>query len=103
MRAEQELMALLQMQHKICQHLGIDVESAKQESYRFSGATDAGQLASDLEDRLPGNKRINRTERGPVRRNDPPIQGRNGPLFTTSDPKAVPVNFKIRGVQNFVA
>jgi uncharacterized membrane protein len=54
MLAEQELTALLQMQHKICQHLGIDVESAKQELKRFSGATDVGQLASDLEDKLPG-------------------------------------------------
>ena len=31
MLAEQELTDVLQMQHKICQRLGIDVESAKQE------------------------------------------------------------------------
>ena len=53
MLAEQELTAMLQMQHKICQHLGIDIESAKHELKGFSDATDVGKLASDLEDRLP--------------------------------------------------
>src|ERR1700722_333769 len=53
MLAEQELTAMLQMQHKICQRLGIDVESAKHEQKGFSDATDVGKLASDLEDRLP--------------------------------------------------
>jgi uncharacterized membrane protein len=54
MLAEQELTAVLQMQHKICQRLGIDVESAKQELRGFSDATDVSKLASDLEDKLPG-------------------------------------------------
>jgi len=54
MLAEQELTAVLQMQHKICQRLGIDVESAKQELKSFSDATDVSKLASDLEDKLPG-------------------------------------------------
>jgi uncharacterized membrane protein len=54
MLAEQELTAVLRMQHKICQRLGIDVESAKQELKGFSDATDVSKLASDLEERLPG-------------------------------------------------
>ena len=54
MLAEQELTDVLQMQHKICQRLGIDVESAKQELKGFSDATDVSKLASDLEDKLPG-------------------------------------------------
>lgn len=54
MLAEQELTAVLQMQHKICQHLSIDVESAKHELKGFTDATDVSKLASDLEDRLPG-------------------------------------------------
>jgi uncharacterized membrane protein len=54
MLAEQELTAMLQMQHKICQRLGIDVESAKQELKGFSDTTDVSKLASDLEDKLPG-------------------------------------------------
>src|ERR1700728_3026731 len=53
MLAEQELTAVLQMQHKICQRLGIDVESAKRELKGFSDATDVSKLASDLEDKLP--------------------------------------------------
>lgn len=53
MLAEQELTAMLQMQHKICQRLGIDVESAKRELKGFSDATDVSKLASDLEDTLP--------------------------------------------------
>jgi len=51
MLAEQELTAMLQMQHKICQRLGI--ESAKHELKGLSDATDVGKLASDLDDRLP--------------------------------------------------
>src|SRR5580700_290191 len=54
MLAEQELTTLLQLQHKICQRLGIDVESAKHALKGFSDATDVSKLASELEDKLPG-------------------------------------------------
>ena len=54
MLAEQELTAMLQMQHKICQRLGINVESEKHELKGFSDETDVSKLASDLADRLPG-------------------------------------------------
>ncbi len=54
MLAEQELTAVLQMQHKICQRLGIDVGAEKQELKGFSDATDVSKLASELEDKLPG-------------------------------------------------
>jgi uncharacterized membrane protein len=54
MLAEQELTTLLQLQHKICQRLGIDVESAKHALRGFSDATDVSKLASELEDKLPG-------------------------------------------------
>lgn len=54
MLAEQELTAMLQLQHKICKHLGIDVESATPELKGFSKTTDVGKLASELEDKLPG-------------------------------------------------
>lgn len=53
MLAEQELTTMLQMQHKICQHLGIDVESALHKLKGFSDATDVNKLASELEDKLP--------------------------------------------------
>lgn len=54
MLAEQELTTLLQMQHKICQRLGIDVESAKHELKKFSDVTDIHKLATELDDKLPG-------------------------------------------------
>jgi uncharacterized membrane protein len=54
MLAEQELTTLLQLQHKICERLGIDVESAKNALKGFSDATDVSKLASELEDKLPG-------------------------------------------------
>jgi uncharacterized membrane protein len=53
MLAEQELTTMLQMQQQICQRLGINVESAKQELKGFSDATDVSKLASELEDKLP--------------------------------------------------
>ena len=54
MLAEQELTTLLQLQHKICQRLGIDLESTKDELKGFSDVTDVSKLASELEDKLPG-------------------------------------------------
>jgi uncharacterized membrane protein len=54
MLAEQELTALLQMQHKICQRLGIDMESAKHAQRGLSDTMDVSKLASELEDKLPG-------------------------------------------------
>lgn len=54
MLAEQELTSLLQMQHKICEHLGIDVAEAKEELKGFRDATDVSKLASELEEKLPG-------------------------------------------------
>ena len=53
MLSEQELTTMLQMQHKICEHLGIDVESTKPELEGFSDVTDVSKLASELEDKLP--------------------------------------------------
>jgi uncharacterized membrane protein len=53
MLAEQELTAMLQMQHKICQRLGIEGGSTAQELKSFSDATDVSKLASELADKLP--------------------------------------------------
>jgi uncharacterized membrane protein len=53
MLAEQELTTMLEMQQKICQHMGVDVTSSKQELQGFANATDVHQLASELEDKLP--------------------------------------------------
>src|SRR5580700_2452180 len=53
MLAEQELTAMLQMQHKICQRLGIEAGSTAHELKNFADATDVSKLASELEDKLP--------------------------------------------------
>src|ERR1700694_3132138 len=53
MLAEQELSTLLQMQHKICQRLGIEGGSTAHELKNFADATDVSKLASELEDKLP--------------------------------------------------
>src|ERR1700719_3980347 len=53
MLAEQELTTMLEMQQKICQHMGVDVASSRQELQGFANATDVHKLASELEDKLP--------------------------------------------------
>jgi uncharacterized membrane protein len=53
MLSEQELTTVLQMLQKLCQHLGVNVDSSKQEVQSFSKTTDVHKLASELEDKLP--------------------------------------------------
>jgi uncharacterized membrane protein len=53
MLSEQELTTILRMLQKICQHMGVNVDSSKQEVQSFSKATDVHKLASELEDKLP--------------------------------------------------
>src|ERR1022692_3321983 len=51
--SEQELTTILQMLQKLCQHMGVNVDSSKQEVQSFSKTTDVHKLASELEDKLP--------------------------------------------------
>ncbi|WP_058189530.1 DUF1003 domain-containing protein [Terracidiphilus gabretensis] len=53
MLSEQELTTILQMLQKLCQHLGMNVDSSKQEIQSFSKTTDVHKLASELEEKLP--------------------------------------------------
>ena len=53
MLSEQELTTILQTLQKLCQHMGVDVGSSKQEIQSFSETTDVHKLASELEDKLP--------------------------------------------------
>ena len=53
MLSEQELTTILQMLQKLCQHLGVNVDSSKKEVQSFSKTTDVHKLASELEDKLP--------------------------------------------------
>ena len=53
MLSEQELTTILQMLQKLCQHMGVNVDSSKQEVQSFSKTTDVRKLASELQDKLP--------------------------------------------------
>jgi uncharacterized membrane protein len=53
MLSEQELTTILKMLQKLCQHMGVNVDSSKQEVQSFSKTTDVHKLASELEDKLP--------------------------------------------------
>src|ERR1700676_1629302 len=53
MLAEQELTMVLQMLQKLCQHAGVDVQSAALQVQGFSKTTDVHKLASELDDKLP--------------------------------------------------
>jgi uncharacterized membrane protein len=53
MLSEQELTTILQMLQKLCQHMGVNVDSSKQEVQSFSKTTDVSKLASELENKLP--------------------------------------------------
>jgi uncharacterized membrane protein len=55
MLSEQELTTILQMLQKLCQHVGVNVDSSKQEVKSFSKTTDVHKLASELENKLPEN------------------------------------------------
>ena len=54
MLSEQELTTILQMLQNLCQHVGVNVDATKQEVHSFSKTTDVHKLASELEDKLPG-------------------------------------------------
>jgi uncharacterized membrane protein len=53
MLSEQELTTALQLLQKLCQHMGVNVDSSKQEVQSFSKTTDVHKLASELEEKLP--------------------------------------------------
>lgn len=53
MLSEQELTTILEMLQKLCQHVGVNVDSSKQEAESFSRTTDVHKLASELEQKLP--------------------------------------------------
>ena len=53
MLSEQELTTILKMLQKLCQHMGVNVDSSTQEVQSFSKTTDVHELASELKDKLP--------------------------------------------------
>ena len=53
MLSEQELTTILQMLQKLCEHVGVNVDSSRREVQSFSNTTDVHKLARELEDKLP--------------------------------------------------
>ena len=53
MLSEQELTTILQMLQKLCQHMGVNVDSSEQDVQSFTKTTEIHKLASELEDKLP--------------------------------------------------
>jgi uncharacterized membrane protein len=53
MLAEQELTTMLQMQQKICQHLGVNVVDERDDVKDFAKATDVHELSRELDQKLP--------------------------------------------------
>ena len=53
MLSEQELTTILQLLQKLCQHVGVNVDSSQQEVQSFSKTTDVHKLASELQENLP--------------------------------------------------
>ena len=52
MLSEQELTTILLMLQKLCQHMGVKMDSSRQEVQSFSETTDVHKLASELADKL---------------------------------------------------
>jgi uncharacterized membrane protein len=50
--AEQELTAVVQMLHKLCEHAGVEVDFSKHAS-TFGVATDVHKIARELDEKLP--------------------------------------------------
>jgi uncharacterized membrane protein len=53
MLSEQELTTILKMLQRLCQHMGVNLDSSMQEVQSFTDTTDVNRLASELEDKLP--------------------------------------------------
>jgi len=53
MLSEQELTTMLLMLQKLCQHMGVNVDSSREEVTSFGKTTDVHKLASELDEKLP--------------------------------------------------
>jgi uncharacterized membrane protein len=52
--AEQELTAVIQMLHKLCEHAGVNVDFSKH-ARTFGEATDVNKIANELDETLPAD------------------------------------------------
>lgn len=53
MLTEQEMTMMLRMQQRLCEHLGVEVESVKGEARHLLEETDVHRVVSTLEEKLP--------------------------------------------------
>lgn len=53
MLSEQEMTMMLRMQRRLCEHLGVEVDTVKDEAKELLEETDVHRLVSTLEEKLP--------------------------------------------------
>jgi uncharacterized membrane protein len=53
MLTEQEMTMLLRMQHRLCEHLGVEVDVVKEEAKQLLEETNVDKVVSELEEKLP--------------------------------------------------
>lgn len=51
---EQEMTMMLRMQQRLCEHLGVEVETVREEAKQLLEETNVDQVVSALEEKLPG-------------------------------------------------
>ena len=51
--AEQELTMILQLQKRMCERMGVETESVREEAHRLMEKTDVERLVGELEDKMP--------------------------------------------------
>ena len=52
--AEQEMTMMLRMQQRLCEHLGVEVDTVRAEAKQLLEETNVDKVVSALEDKLPG-------------------------------------------------
>ena len=53
MLIEQEMTMMLRMQHRLCEHFGVEVDTVKEEAKQLLEETDVHRVVSTLEEKLP--------------------------------------------------
>jgi predicted nucleotidyltransferase len=54
MLTEQEMTMMLRMQQRLCEHLGVEVDTVKEEAKQLLEETNIDTVVSELEEKLPG-------------------------------------------------
>ena len=54
MLTEQEMTMMLRMQQRVCEHLGVEVDTVKEEAKQLLEETNVEKVVRELEEKLPG-------------------------------------------------